>query len=293
MRTIASPEELRRALAPLRQDSIALVPTMGCLHEGHISLIRKAKRLADVVVVSIYVNPLQFGANEDFSRYPRTLAQDAQICADEGVNFIFNPSNLYAASGAQITLTVHSDMSDLLCGAARPGHFDGVATVVNILFNIVQPNIAIFGEKDWQQLAILRRMVADLHIPITIMAAPLVREPSGLAWSSRNRYLSDTERQQALHLYQTLRLMQQLAAAGQSIDTTLEQGRQALATQQITPQYLEIRQQQSLRPSQAKPSSEDRIFIAATIGQTRLIDNMPLLPHPSKINMNTNTENLA
>jgi len=195
MRVAHTAAEIRRQHKPLREkQSIALVPTMGCLHEGHMSLIKKAQSEADIVVVSIYVNPLQFGVNEDLDRYPRTFDDDARLCAEAGVDFIFHPSTLYPRSGPKVTLKA-SKLSDCLCGASRPGHFDGVVTVVNILFNIVAPDIAIFGEKDWQQLAIIRRMVKDLQMPIEIVGCATVRETDGLAKSSRNRYLTDSERE--------------------------------------------------------------------------------------------------
>ena len=281
MRVITDAQHLRQALLPFRQDSIAFVPTMGCLHAGHVSLIRKAKRMADIVVVSIYVNPLQLGPNEDFSEYPRTLDADAQICAEEGVKFVFNPTSLYASDGARVTLKVNG-IDNILCGASRPGHFDGVATVVAILLNMIQPNLAVFGEKDWQQLAIIRRMVADLHMPIQIVGSELIRETSGLAMSSRNRYLSDSEKDQALLLSKTLRWMQQLAAEGNSNDAVLKAGIEQLAAQQIDPHYLEIRHGHTLQPSLYMADKDDRIFIAATIGKTRLIDNMPLIANTER-----------
>ncbi|MDX8384017.1 MAG: pantoate--beta-alanine ligase, partial [Ghiorsea sp.] len=168
MKIITLADEMQHELANFRQEQIALVPTMGCLHEGHLSLIRQAKRLADVVVVSIYVNPLQFSQGEDLHAYPQPFADDAALCEAEGVDFIFHPQNLYPDSGMQVSLCVH-DLSTKLCGAARQGHFDGVVTVVNMLFNLIQPNIAIFGEKDYQQLSIIRRMVSDLYMPIAII----------------------------------------------------------------------------------------------------------------------------
>ncbi|MDQ6994304.1 MAG: pantoate--beta-alanine ligase [Mariprofundaceae bacterium] len=266
----------------LRQDSIALVPTMGCLHAGHVSLIRKAKRLADVVVVSIYVNPLQFGEGEDFEQYPRTFEEDARICETEGVDVLFHPHNLYADDGAKITLKVH-EMDGVLCGASRVGHFDGVVTVVNMLFNIVQPNLAVFGEKDWQQLTILRRMVADLHMPVSIVGSALIREEDGLAMSSRNRYLKDDERQQALLLSQVLRLMQQLALQGKTNKQILDLGLRYLAEAHIQVEYLDIRHENNLLPSMGMPLPTDRLFVAARVGSTRLIDTMPLLENLEKV----------
>ncbi len=275
MKLITDIAALRQYLAEVRQDTVALVPTMGCLHEGHLSLIRKAKRLADVVVVSIYVNPLQFGVGEDFERYPRTMKQDEDLCAHEGVDVIFAPHNLYAADGAKVTLKV-DDLDCILCGAARPGHFDGVVTVVAMLFHIVQPDIAIFGEKDWQQLTILRRMVADLHMPVRMVAGELVREDDGLAMSSRNRYLSDAERQKALSLSQALRAMQERAEVQASRSDLICLGMGMLHEAGLVVDYLDILDEQTLQDSGDVPSAQARIFVAAKLGQTRLIDNMPL-----------------
>jgi len=276
MQIIEDVQQLRQGLAKVRQDSVALVPTMGCLHAGHVSLIRKAKRLADVVVVSIYVNPLQFGEGEDLDQYPRTFEDDVRICEQEGVDMLFHPHNLYADDGAKVTLKVNA-LDDCLCGASRPGHFDGVVTVVNMLFNIVQPNLAVFGEKDWQQLAIIRRMVSDLHMPVTIVGSELVREDDGLAMSSRNRYLSQKERQQALHISQTLREMQSWAKQGRDVENMRKDAWKHLESLGLSPQYLEIMDEHKLLSSSGIPQTDDRIFVAVKIGQTRLIDNMPLL----------------
>jgi len=282
VQVIEEVQALRQQLADFRQDSIALVPTMGCLHAGHVSLIRKAKRLADVVVVSIYVNPLQFGEGEDFEQYPRTFEEDVKICEAEAVDVLFHPKNLYADDGVKISLHVH-EVDGVLCGASRVGHFDGVVTVVNMLFNIVQPKLAIFGEKDWQQLTILRRMVADLHMPIMVVGSALIREEDGLAMSSRNRYLNVEERQHALMLSRALKKMQELAAQGERNSDSLAAGLKYLEAANIQPEYLEIRHEHTLLPSTAMPMLTDRVFVAATIGRTRLIDNMPLLKTLEKI----------
>ena len=278
MIVVETASDLRRALAPSRgKDRIALVPTMGCLHEGHASLIRKARGLADIVVVSIYVNPLQFGPGEDFDRYPRTFAADSAICEAEGADIIFHPASLYPDGGPKVTLTVQ-DLGDALCGAHRPGHFDGVVTVVNILFNIVQPDIAVFGEKDWQQLTIIRRMVADLQLPVEVIGAETVREPEGLAMSSRNRYLSDDERRQAQALSRTLRGMHTRVAAGiHDADELLAKAHAELTGAGIAPEYLEIRDAHDLQPLQIlKQATAARAFVAARVGNARLIDNMSL-----------------
>jgi len=277
MRVAHTPAEIRRQLKPLRASkSIAFVPTMGCLHEGHMSLIKKAKAEADIVVVSIYVNPLQFGPHEDLDRYPRTFDQDAKLCAEAGVDFIFHPTTLYPKSGPKVTLKVEK-LSDSLCGANRPGHFDGVVTVVNLLFNIVQPDVAVFGEKDWQQLAIIRRMVSDLQMPIEIIGCPTLRETDGLALSSRNRYLSDSDRTVALAISKSLIAMQQMAASGESeIEAVKAVATEILHNAGITPDYLEIRSAGSLKMKRKLNKQPARAFIAAKVGNTRLIDNMPL-----------------
>jgi pantoate--beta-alanine ligase len=269
--------ELRRILAPIHgRDRIAFVPTMGCLHEGHLSLIRKAKRLADIVVVSIYVNPTQFGPNEDFDAYPRTFEQDCELCEKEGVEIIFHPENLYPADGIKVSLKV-DELDSVLCGASRPGHFDGVVTVVNMLFNIVQPDIAIFGEKDYQQFAIISRMGNDLQMNIEIIGAETLRETDGVAMSSRNRYLSKDDRNKAPHLHETLQSMKALFEQGE-MDTgrLITLGKAKLSDADIDPEYLEIRDAQNLKSVEQLGDGPARIFIAAKIGNTRLIDNITL-----------------
>jgi pantoate--beta-alanine ligase len=269
--------ELRRILAPIHgRDRIAFVPTMGCLHEGHLSLIRKAKRLADIVVVSIYVNPTQFGPNEDFDAYPRTFEQDCELCEKEGVEIIFHPENLYPADGIKVSLKV-DELDSVLCGASRPGHFDGVVTVVNMLFNIVQPDIAIFGEKDYQQFAIISRMGNDLQMNIEIIGAETLRETNGVAMSSRNRYLSKDDRNKAPHLHETLQSMKALFEQGE-MDTgrLITLGKAKLSDADIDPEYLEIRDAQNLKSVEQLGDGPARIFIAAKIVNTRLIDNITL-----------------
>ncbi len=193
---------LERALAPWREAGIAFVPTMGNLHDGHLALVARARELAPRVVVSIFVNPLQFGPQEDYAAYPRTLEEDRARLAEAGVDLLFAPTVevMYPRPLTEVTRVHVPGLSQILCGAARPGHFDGVATVVARLFNLVRPRHAVFGEKDYQQLMIIRRMVADLAFPIEIHGVPTVREPDGLAMSSRNRYLSPSERARAPRL---------------------------------------------------------------------------------------------
>jgi len=278
MNIVETPEKLRHALAGYRgSERIAFVPTMGCLHEGHLSLIRKAKRLADIVVVSIYVNPMQFGPNEDFDAYPRTFEEDAALCEQEGVDVLFHPANLYPKGGIRVSLTV-DELDHCLCGATRPGHFDGVVTVVNILFNIVQPAIALFGEKDWQQLAIINRMARDLHMPVEVVGAPIHREADGLAMSSRNRYLSEADRELAPMLHEALLGMRLRYEQGvKEIERLIEFGLNDLKGHGIVPEYLEIRDAATLK-AVASVTTPCRIFIAAKIGNARLIDNIALDP---------------
>jgi len=269
--------ELQRMLAPAREhERIALVPTMGCLHEGHLSLIRKAKKMADIVVVSIYVNPTQFGPNEDFDAYPRTFEQDRELCRKEGVDIVFHPADLYPANGIKVSLKV-DELDNMLCGASRPGHFDGVVTVVNILFNIVQPHIAIFGEKDFQQLAIITRMASDLQMDIEVVGAPILRETDGLAMSSRNRYLSREQRSLATSIYAALSTIQDAFETGEyHSEPLLSIGRSKLNEADIEPEYLEIRDAATLQPVDNLNLGQFRLFIAAKIGNTRLIDNIAL-----------------
>ncbi len=275
MKVIESPPRLRRELEPLRRGRrVALVPTMGCLHAGHLSLIRLARELADTVVVSIYVNPLQFGPTEDFAAYPRPFEADEQQCREAGVDMLFHPQNLYPQGSPKVSLRVQ-ELDGVLCGASRPGHFDGVATVVNILFNIVCPDVAVFGEKDWQQLAILRRMTTDLTMPVSVIGAPTLREPDGLAMSSRNRYLGEDERRLAAGLYRALTAMREAPGGAEvSTDALLDIGRESLKQDGIEPEYLEIRDAETLQA--ASPGRPARAFVAARIGAARLIDNVSL-----------------
>jgi len=292
---VADTGELRRKLAAFRgKDRLALIPTMGCLHEGHAALMHRAKDFADIVLVSIYVNPLQFGPNEDFAAYPRTFEQDCAVCEREGVDIVFHPHNLYPGGEPQVSLTVGgsqaNDLANSLCGAQRPGHFDGVAMAVAVLFNIVQPDVALFGEKDWQQLAMIRRMTDDLQFPVEIIGVETVREADGLAMSSRNRYLSDVERKQALILNQALKAMQKAAKEESDAETLVALGRNMLAEAGLQPQYLEIRDADDLTPLSYIENRAARAFIACQIGPARLIDNMSISNTPISLKMNTMTE---
>jgi pantoate--beta-alanine ligase len=246
---------------------------MGNLHDGHIKLVTEAQKQAERVVVSIFVNPTQFGPGEDFDSYPRTEAADQAKLAAAGANLVFLPavSEVYA-SNAKTTVSVNG-LSTVYCGAARPGHFDGVATVVCKLFNIVQPDLALFGRKDFQQLAVIRTMVRDLNIPVDIIGVDTVREASGLAMSSRNGYLSAQEKQTAAHLYQTLCQARDAVLAKQSFPDIDQQALNSLKAAGFVPDYFVICRSDDL----AKANSEDTelvILVAARLGKTRLIDNI-------------------
>lgn len=277
MKTEVTISGLRGALRAARKagKSIAFVPTMGNLHDGHITLVKAAKRRADVVVASIFVNPTQFGVNEDFNQYPRTLAADSTLLADAACDLLFAPdaSEMYPDGRSQSTSVSVSGITESLCGASRPGHFTGVATVVSKLFNIVQPDMALFGEKDYQQLAVIRRLARELCFPVEIIGVPTVRAEDGLALSSRNGFLSAEERKQAPLLYQTLSSLRTAITDGQRDYKMLAQAAQAhLAKCGFTPDYLEV-----LRQDLETPSPEDAelvILVAAKLGTTRLIDNL-------------------
>jgi pantoate ligase / CMP/dCMP kinase len=259
--------------------SVGLVPTMGALHAGHVSLMERARQANDHIVVSIFVNPLQFGPSEDFQKYPRTLDRDRQICQQAGVDVIFAPSatELYGSHAISEALTQvipPATMMAGLCGRFRPGHFQGVATVVTKLLTIVQPDRAYFGQKDAQQLAILRRLVADLNLPVEVIGCPIVREANGLALSSRNQYLSETERSQATVLYRSLSRAQQALRQGKVLREELIGLVQAeLATvPEVKPQYIELVHPDTMAPLE---QIEDLglLAVAAHVGSTRLIDN--------------------
>lgn len=257
---------------------IGCVPTMGCLHEGHLSLVRQVQALAEQVVLTIFVNPAQFGPNEDFSRYPRTVDRDLDLCRTAGVNAVFLPqaADMYAADHS--VYVVEERLGSSLCGAARPGHFRGVCTIVAKLFNLALPHVAIFGQKDYQQAAIIRRMVRDLHFPVEIVVAPIVREADGLALSSRNRYLSADERQRALGLSRALRLAQAACSAGETDAAPLCQRlRDTLAgTYGLRVDYVSAVDGETLNPAERLQPGVV-IVLAAFAGNTRLIDNTVLV----------------
>jgi pantoate ligase/cytidylate kinase len=270
-------------LAAMKPVTVGLVPTMGALHPGHLSLIHRARQDNHLVIVSIFVNPLQFGPHEDFQKYPRTLSQDQQQCEQAGVDVIFAPTaaELYGTvppvSEALTQVLPPATAIARLCGRFRPGHFEGVATVVAKLLNLVQPDRAYFGQKDAQQLAILQRMVADLNIPVEIVGCPIVREANGLALSSRNQYLTDAERSQATVLYRSLQKAEQLFRAGNlESDALLAVVQAELATEPaVKPQYVELVDPATLTPLERVEES-GLLAIAAYLGSTRLIDNLLL-----------------
>jgi len=280
MQTLSSIRLLRELLGSFRKTNkkIALVPTMGNLHAGHIALVTEAQTKADMVVTSIFVNPLQFGPNEDFERYPRTLAADQAKLFDAGNHVLFTPSaaEMYPAGMPQ-TLVHVPGCTECLCGQKRPGHFDGVSTVVTKLFNIIQPDIALFGNKDYQQLTTIRKMVNELFFPIEIIGLDTIREPDGLAMSSRNGYLNSQERQQASKLYETLVSIKNALESGEKNHSRLiQQGIYFLEKAGFLPDYLEIRDALSLGPVDSN-SQKLVILGAAFMGKTRLIDNLTVV----------------
>jgi len=260
---------------------IVFVPTMGFLHEGHASLLREGRRRGDVLVLSIFVNPIQFGPGEDLERYPRNLDGDCGIARACGVDIVFTPTptEMYPP-GFQTSIRVR-DLALPLCGASRPGHFDGVATVVAKLFNIVQPDLALFGNKDFQQLAIIRRMTSDLSLPVEIVGMPIVREPDGLAMSSRNAYLTVEQRRSALCLSRAIHTVRERYAAGeQDADALLHAARELiLAEPAASIDYLELRDATTLEPLTTAHDAT-LLAMAVRIGTTRLIDNTLLGDEP-------------
>ncbi|HHS50111.1 MAG TPA: pantoate--beta-alanine ligase [candidate division Zixibacteria bacterium] len=271
--------KIREALREIRRDgmTIGFVPTMGFLHEGHLSLIRIAKRRADVVVVSIYVNPMQFSAGEDLAAYPRDFRRDETLCENEGVNFIFYPNDEEIYPDGFATRISVEGLKEPLCGRSRPSHFDGVATVVAKLFNIVEPDLAVFGKKDFQQLAIIRRMTRDLDFPIEIVGGETVRERDGLAMSSRNKYLSPAEREVAPTLYRALRMAKQRIEDGGAEDSEAVKRvmrAQIESADAFEIDYIEIVDPETLIPV-ANPSSRKVVIaLAVRLGAARLIDNI-------------------
>ena len=278
MNTVKTVRELRAALARARSEGkrIALVPTMGNLHAGHAALVTKAGQRADFVVASIFVNPLQFGPSEDLEKYPRTLAADQEKLLSAGCHLLFAPTveEMYPDGMDGQTRLHVTGVSEGLCGGSRPGHFDGVATVVCKLFNMVQPDMALFGEKDFQQLAVIRKLVRDLNLPIQIFAEPTVRAEDGLALSSRNGYLTDEQRAVAPVLQRTLRqLAERIRQGERDFPALLAEGSRQIEAAGLRIDYLEARESAGLRPATAE-DHQLVILVAAFLGTTRLIDNL-------------------
>jgi pantoate--beta-alanine ligase len=285
MKIFAKTAQLRAAVAADKRSGkrIALVPTMGNLHEGHLQLVQRAHKEADVVIVSIFVNPLQFGPSEDLDKYPRTLAADKEKLFAAGVQYLFTPAvedNYPAGMAAQTKVSV-PELSDTLCGASRPGHFTGVATVVSKLFQIAQPDVAVFGEKDFQQLAIIRKMTSDLCMPIEIVGVQTARSTDGLALSSRNGFLSVDERRVAPVLHDALQECRAAIACGFDSYRDLEQhALELLRSAGLRPDYFAVRDARTLGPVSLE--TEKLVILgAAYLGSTRLIDNVTLNLNPS------------
>ena len=280
MNTVKTVRELRAAVARARGEGkrIAFVPTMGNLHSGHAALVTKAAQRADFVVASIFVNPLQFGAGEDLDKYPRTLAADQETLLQAGCHLLFAPTveEMYPDGMTVQTRVSVPQLSEGLCGASRPGHFEGVATVVSKLFNMVQPDLAVFGEKDYQQLAVIRAMVRDLNMPIQIIGEPTVRAEDGLALSSRNGYLNAEQRAAAPALYQALgQLAEGIRRGRRDFAALLDEGQAKLVAAGFRPDYLEVRHALTLKPAQ--PGDRDLVILGAAYqGSTRLIDNLEI-----------------
>ncbi|HKM14673.1 MAG TPA: pantoate--beta-alanine ligase [Marinospirillum sp.] len=277
LKTISQVDALRQQLATYRREekTIALVPTMGNLHQGHLCLIEEAKNHADVVVATIFVNPLQFTPGEDYESYPRTLAADQAMLTDAGCDLLFTPSieAVYPNGQENQTRILVPVVSEGLCSQKRPGHFDGVATVVTKLFNFVQPDVACFGQKDYQQVAVIRKLIEDLSFTIKIIEVPTHRTPEGLALSSRNGYLTPEQLKKASSLYAVLKNMASALAAGNThFHELTHTARARLAEQGFAPEYVEIR---NLDLSSASPNAKSWvILIAARLGKARLIDNL-------------------
>lgn len=277
MLIIETPLLLRREVRRWRQEGkrIALVPTMGNLHDGHMTLVDEARARADIVIVSVFVNPMQFERPDDLARYPRTLQEDCEKLNRSGADLVFAPSPdvIYPNGLESQTFVDVPGLSSMLEGASRPGHFRGVATIVSKLFNMVQPDVACFGEKDYQQLALIRQLVRDMGYDIDIIGVPIVRAKDGLALSSRNGYLSAEERQRAPHVYQVMMdIATQLDNGDRQIDTLLEQAADKLREAGFTPDELFIRDADTLQPLSAA-STRAVILMAAWLGKARLIDN--------------------
>ncbi|RLD14581.1 pantoate--beta-alanine ligase [candidate division KSB1 bacterium] len=276
MKVIKTIDDMRAWTHDVRQkgQKIGFVPTMGYLHQGHLTLIREAHKHADQIVVSIYVNPTQFGPNEDFDRYPRDFERDERLCRQEGVSAVFYPSNEEMYTPIHKTYITTEDLSNVLCGRSRPTHFRGVTTIVGKLFNIIQPHIAVFGQKDAQQAVIIKRMVEDLNFPVQIIVAPIVRETDGLAMSSRNKYLTPQQRREANVLFRSLKLAEKEYAAGNNDFTAIKQKmRQLIETESSGKiDYIEAVDANTLEAPNPE-TGDTLVALAVYFGATRLIDN--------------------
>ena len=280
-RVIRSIPEIIEWRKTTQNQRVGFVPTMGALHEGHATLLRRQRQECDVSVLSIFVNPTQFGPNEDLGAYPRTFEKDLEIAAKEGVDIVFFPTPEEIYPPGYTTYVEETSLSTGLCGALRPGHFRGVTTVVLKLFNLVRPHVAFFGMKDAQQFYVIAQMAHDLNLDISIVGVPTVRESDGLAMSSRNTYLSQEERAQAPKLYQTLLAVRDALGKGLAIETTLEQAQAELSAQNFRVQYLECVETPSLKPARGSVEIHRSYLIAVAtyLGKTRLIDNVTLGTH--------------
>jgi pantoate--beta-alanine ligase len=282
MKLFATIPDVRAALSDARMNRkrVGLVPTMGALHEGHLSLVRAAKKHCDAVVVSIFVNPTQFGLTEDLAKYPRQMERDRALLEEEGVDILFAPSVEEMYESGSITWVLVEGLSEKLDGRSRPGHFRGVTTVVAKLFNIIEPQVAFFGQKDAAQLAVIRRMVRDLHFPVEIIAGAIVREPDGLAMSSRNAYLTPEERGRALVLQRSLRRAEAEFQSGQRIAAKLiSAALEVLASEpQVAVDYLEVVNPDTLEPVE-RITQPTLMAVAGYVGATRLIDNVVFNPN--------------
>lgn len=280
MQTINTVNDLRAIVANAKREGkrVGFVPTMGNLHAGHISLITAAKQHADFIVASIFVNPMQFGANEDLDAYPRTLADDQAKLSDAGCDLLFAPtvSEMYPAGLKTQTVVAVPALSNKYCGTSRPGHFEGVATVVSKLFNMVQPDIAAFGEKDFQQVMVIRQMVEDLNMPVEIVSVPTARSATGLALSSRNGYLNEAQIALAANLYAQLQTTKQaVLETDQALAILVEEAKAHLESLGLAIDYFDICHMRSLEQAQTR-SDEMVILAAVKLGNTRLIDNLTI-----------------
>ena len=277
MKTVHTIEQLRAALGSARDKRIGFVPTMGNLHAGHLALVHKAQGVSQYCVVSIFVNPLQFGEGEDYDSYPRSLERDIDSLSETDTRLVFIPSvaELYPLGLANTTRIEVPELGTMLCGTSRPVFFSGVTTVVGILFNLVMPDVALFGEKDFQQLVIIKRMVSDLHMPIDILSVATVREPDGLALSSRNAYLTPEERARAPSLYRALCQVREAVNGGERDFKELEmRGVGLLSSEGFRPDYVSVRRAADLSVPGNDDVSQLRVLAAARLGQARLIDNI-------------------